>query len=262
MKLLLINSSARVGGNTSRVMDLYEEAFSALSRKFGIEISTERVNLARLGLKTCLGCRACFDLGEEKCPLKDDLLPLRDRLLAADGYVIASPVYVEDVNGVMKNWIDRMAFVSHRPLLFGKTALLYTTSGIGSSNHALRTMQTAFGTWAVKTVGGEKYRLGAISETEEIRKRYAAKIRRSARRLVRILLAQPFQPSFYSLLAFTVQQTYWRKNNADETIFDYAFWNSAGWLAQGRRYYDPAMARPPRAIVARLLGKFIALFFG
>jgi hypothetical protein len=176
--------------------------------------------------------------------------------------VIASPVYVEDVNGVMKNWIDRMAFTSHRPALFGKTALLYTTSGIGSSNHALRTMQTAFGTWAVKTVGGEKYRLGAITEAEEIRKRYAAKISRSARRLVRSLQAQPFRPSFYSLLAFTVQQTYWRKNSADETNFDYAFWNSAGWLQRVRRYYDPAMARSPRAIVARLLGKFIALFFG
>jgi len=262
MKLLLINSSSRVGGNTGRVMDLYEVAFSALSRELGVEIGTERVNLARLALKTCLGCRACFDLGEAKCPLHDELLPLRDRLLTADGYVIASPVYVEDVNGVMKNWIDRMAFTSHRPAFFGKTALIYTTSGIGSSNHALRTMQTAFGTWAIKTIGGEKYRLGAITEPEEIRKRYAKKIQRSARRLVRSMQKQPFRPSFYSLLAFTVQQAYWRRNKTYFNTYDYAFWKSAGWLDKGSRYYDPNLARSPRVIVARLLGKFIALFFG
>ena len=262
MKLLLINSSARINGNTGRVMDLYEKAFASLSRELGVTIEVERVNLSRLSLKTCLGCRACFDLGEEKCPLHDELLPLRDRLLAADGYVIASPVYVEDVNGVMKNWIDRMAFTSHRPALFGKTALLYTTSGIGSSNHALRTMQTAFGTWAMKTLVGGKYRLGAITEPEEIRRRYAKQISHFARRLVGSIRKQPFRPSFYSLLAFTVQQTYWRKNKAYFNTFDYAFWNSAGWLDSGKRYYDQTMARSPRAIAARLLGQFIALFFG
>ncbi len=262
MKLLMINSSARVGGNTARVMDLYEEAFSELARELGVEIETEQVSLSRLSLKTCLGCRACFDLGEEKCPLHDELLSLRDRLLAADGYVIASPVYVEDVNGVMKNWIDRMAFTSHRPALFGKAALLYTTSGIGSSNHALRTMQTAFGTWAMKTIGGGKYRLGAITEPEEIRRRYAKQISRSARRLVGSIRKKPFRPSLYSLIAFTVQQTYWRRDKAYFNTYDYAFWNNTGWLDSGRRYYDPAMARSLRAIVARLFGKFVALFFG
>jgi len=199
MKLLLINSSARVGGNTGRVMDLYEEAFSALTRELGVEIETERVNLSRLLLKTCLGCRACFDLGEEKCPLHDELLPLRDRLLAADGYVIASPVYVEDVSGVMKNWIDRMAFNSHRPAFYGKSALLFTSSAVGSTSHALTTMRTAFGTWAIKTLGGLKFRLGAITEPEEIRKRYANRIQRSARRLVGSIQKQPFRPA--SLLA-------------------------------------------------------------
>jgi multimeric flavodoxin WrbA len=38
-------------------------------------------------------------------------------MMRAEAYVFASPVYVEDINGVMKNWIDRMAFNSHRPTL-------------------------------------------------------------------------------------------------------------------------------------------------
>jgi multimeric flavodoxin WrbA len=262
MKLLLINSSARVGGNTARTMDLFEETFASLAKERGICIETERVNLSRLALKTCLGCRVCFDNSEQLCPLKDGLLDLSDKLLAADGYVIASPVYVEDVNGIMKNWIDRMAFNSHRPAFYGKSALLFTSSAVGSTSHALTTMRTAFGTWAIKTLGGLKFRLGAITEPEEIRKRYANRIQRSARRLVRSIQKQPFRPSFYSLIAFTVQQAYWRKNTSYLDTYDYAFWKKAGWLDRNRRYYDPAMARSSRVIVARMLGKFIALFFG
>ena len=262
MKLLLINSSARVGGNTARTMDLIEETFASLAKERGICIETERVNLSRLAFRTCLGCRVCFDNSEQLCPLKDGLLDLRDKLLAADGYVIASPVYVEDVNGVMKNWIDRMAFNSHRPAFYGKSALLFTSSAVGSTSHALTTMRTAFGTWAIKTLGGLKFRLGAITEPEEICKRYANRIQHSARRLVGSIQKQPFRPSFYSLIAFTVQQAYWRKNTSYLDTYDYAFWKKAGWLDRGRRYYYPAMARSPRVMVARMLGKFIALFFG
>lgn len=261
MKLLLINSSARVGGNTARTMDLFEETFASLTKERGICVETERVNLARLALKTCLGCRVCFDNSEQLCPLKDGLLDLRDKLLAADGFVFASPVYVEDVNGVMKNWIDRMAFTSHRPAFYGKSALLFTSSAVGSTSHALTTMRTAFGTWAIKVTGGLKFRLGALSAPEEIRERYLAKIRDEAKRFLRALQQRPFRPSFYSLIAFTVQQAYWRKNTAYFDTYDYAFWTNAGWLDRGSRYYESSMAHSPKALAARMLGKVVSLFF-
>jgi multimeric flavodoxin WrbA len=35
--------------------------------------------------------------------------------------VFASPIYVEDVNGAMKNFIDRMAYNCHRPRFFGRS---------------------------------------------------------------------------------------------------------------------------------------------
>ena len=123
-------------------------------------------------------------------------------------------------------------------------------------------MQTAFGTWAMSTAVAGKFRLGAITEPEEIRRRYDKTIRSSARRFARSLQKQPLRPSFYSLIAFTVQQAYWRKNKAYFDTFDYAFWRSAGWLDRNRRYYEPAQARSPKALVARMLGRVIALFFG
>lgn len=262
MKLLLINSSARTGGNTGRVMNLFEESLLSLAREQGITLTLTRVNLAQRDLLPCLGCRACFDRGEEACPRKDDLLQLRNELLDADGYLIASPVYVEDVNGTMKTLIDRLAFFSHRPALFGKAALLHVTSGSGSSNHALHTMRTAFGTWGIRVVKGQKFCLGALTSEEEIRAHYGASISRAAASLLAALRQQPFRPSFFSLLAFSVQQAMWHRDAKIKHSFDLQFWQQSGWLDRGRRYYDPALARGPRAVVAYLLGKLITLFFG
>jgi hypothetical protein len=58
------------------------------------------LDLAEMDIRTCRGCRICFDKGEESCPLKDDLLAIRRRIEAAELLVLGSPVYVEDGNGV------------------------------------------------------------------------------------------------------------------------------------------------------------------
>lgn len=261
MKLLLINSSGRINGNTARVMNIFEDALFAYAKTHHIDLAIERVNLARLNLKPCIGCRACFDRGEDACPCKDDLLTLRDQLLLADGFVIASPVYVEDVNGIMKTMIDRLAFQSHRPALYGKTALLFTTSGTASSNHAINTMRRAFGTWGIKVFRGMKFRLGALSAQRDIQATYGTAIARAAGSLMNELQKKPFRPSFFSLLAFTVQQAYWRNVKEEQESYDSKFWRESGWLDRNRRYYDASMARSFQAIAGRALGKMIALFF-
>ena len=220
MKLLLITSSARTNGNTARVMDLFEQEIASLARDQAIELSIDRVFLAQLSLKPCLGCRACFDRGESACPCRDELLVLYDRMRSADGYVFASPVYVEDVNGILKTMIDRMAFLCHRPTLYGKSALLFTTSGIGSSRHALLTMEKAFGTWGIKTVGRALFRLGALTEREEIAARYGGELSRLAKSFLVSMQQTPFRPSLYSLIAFTVQQTLWSRNSVDRDSVD------------------------------------------
>ena len=176
MKLLLINSSGRTAGNTARVMDLLEQNFMKIARETALDLTCERISLTQLSLKPCIGCRACFDRGESSCPQQDDLLMLYEKMREADGYVIASPIYVEDVNGILKTMIDRMAFLCHRPALYGKSALLFTTSGIGSSRHALTTMTKGFGTWGIKTAATMQFSLGALTAREEVAVRYEKKI--------------------------------------------------------------------------------------
>ncbi len=262
MKLLLINSSARTDGNTQRVIELLARDLLAFAREKSLDLSTERVMLARLSIKSCLGCRLCFDRAEQSCPHRDDLLALYEQLRAADGYVFASPVYVEDVNGIMKTMIDRLAFLCHRPSLYGKSTFVLTTSGIGSSRHAISSMSRAFGTWGIKIVGSAQFRMGALTAREEVASRYGKTIARAAKKFLKQLTQKPFRPSAYSLIAFAVQQKMWRRPGVDHDSVDYRYWLDSGWLDRGCRYYNPALARSFRALFFRKVGQFIALFFG
>ena len=78
---------------------------------------------------------------------KYDTLPKGQNLFAkmqsADGLIVAIPVYVNDVSGIVKNWIDRLAFVCHRPEFAGKSAFLISTVGLGPTSHALQTLRFA-----------------------------------------------------------------------------------------------------------------------
>jgi multimeric flavodoxin WrbA len=111
-----------------------------------------------MNILLCRGCRACFDHGEEACPLHDDLPLIRSRMDDADALILASPVYVDDVSGLVKNWMDRLAYLSHRPAMGGKYAFTVATVGGGPAGHTLRTMNTALLTWCYHLSGKRKHR--------------------------------------------------------------------------------------------------------
>ena len=97
MKIVLINSSGRKNGNTAEILGIFKRALDD-----GLSVA-EYIHLTDYTVKTCRGCRVCFDRGEENCPLKDDLLAIHTKLEWADIVIFGSPVYVEDVNGDRKS---------------------------------------------------------------------------------------------------------------------------------------------------------------
>lgn len=86
------------------------------------------------------GCYTCVLRGKEKCPIKDDRDMIIDRMKAADGLILSSPVYSHMVSALMKNLFDRFGYFAHRPEFFGKYAMsMVTCSGYGS-DHATQYM--------------------------------------------------------------------------------------------------------------------------
>jgi multimeric flavodoxin WrbA len=254
MKIIAIIGSNRKRGNTARAVHMILEEIMSTALP-GERVEAEVLFLGDFNIHLCRGCRACFDRGETFCPLKDDIPALFDRLRAADGLIIASPVYVDDVSGLMKMWIDRLAFLCHRPALARQSVLLAATSGGSPCNHTLRTLSAALLTWGASIAGQVGFKMGALmpdAELETIR----PQARRAARLLLRDLLAQRRKkPSLLSLIVFRVQQLSWRYEDPRTT--DVRYWQEQGWLDDRCDFYYPHSSGGLKRMLAKWAGNLL-----
>ena len=102
MKVLIINGSPRVGGNTSIALDEMVKVFEAE----GVE--TEVVQIGNKDIRGCIACGSCFEKG--KCVFDDVVNELAPKFEEADGLVVASPVYYASANATLIACLDRLFF--------------------------------------------------------------------------------------------------------------------------------------------------------
>jgi multimeric flavodoxin WrbA len=262
MKIVALVSSYRKKGNTARVVEMVENALRDITSQKGEVLEFEMVYLGHHEIEMCRGCRVCFNQGEANCPLQDDLQAIKKKISASNGIILASPVYVEDINGIMKNWIDRMAHVCHRPEYAGKYAYALTTSGVGSTNHALRTLNTALRTWGFYIIGGSGFRTGAYMWQADLEKQYKNRTREIAEKIVTAVHTQKIsKPSFLSMMTFKIQQVYWRQPPEDPNErYDYEYWQHKGWTDPQREFYIWHKSGRVKAALARMTGALLARF--
>jgi len=91
------------------------------------DILVKIVNLHDVDLHDCLGGLHCLEKGG--CVWQDGFSPLWDEIEAADGLILASPVYVANYGATLKRWVDRAFVYVHRPVLAGKPVLAVCTTG-------------------------------------------------------------------------------------------------------------------------------------
>jgi multimeric flavodoxin WrbA len=259
MKILAIVGSYRKKGNTARLAGLIAEGLQKEAGRSGVPLKIETIFLGHQDIGLCRGCRVCFDRGEDKCPLKDDLLAIKAKILEADGLLVASPVYVDDVSGATKNWIDRLAHVCHRPQFAGKSIYLLATTGSSPTGHAIRTLRTAMLTWGCYVVGEAGFKMGALMPQEEVEARYRQQAEAIAHKFFAAIRQRRFaQPSFLSLMMFSIQQRAWRKHPA--ASIDFQYWQGQGWTEPRREYYIDHQANRVKVALARLAGAAITPF--
>jgi multimeric flavodoxin WrbA len=260
MKILAMIGSYRKNGNTSQVVGLVCEALQAEAARAGAPLEIETLYLGHLDIGACRGCRACFDRGEDKCPLKDDLLAVKAKMKAADGILVATPVYVDDVSGIIKTWIDRLAHVCHRPEFAGKSTYLLATVGSSPTSHTLGTLRLALSTWGFHIIGKAGFKAGALLKPDEMKASHAAQAEKTARQIYNALAERQWaRPSFMSLFMFKIQQRAWQRTAQRDTL-DYAYWSGQGWTDPARDFYIPHEASWLKVFFARLAGSLIAPF--
>lgn len=109
MKIVIINSSPRRKGNTSKLCDAFRNGVMATANN--TEITT--IFLNELDFKGCQSCFACKLRGSKqygRCSINDDLTPILEAVSAADCIVVASPIYLMDVNSSAKAFLERLCF--------------------------------------------------------------------------------------------------------------------------------------------------------
>jgi multimeric flavodoxin WrbA len=98
--VLVLSSSPRKGGNS----DLLCDQFVLGAREAGH--GAEKVFLRDKIINYCTGCGTCFE-GAKRCPQKDDMPEVLEKMIAADVIVMATPVYFYTMAAQMKTLIDR-----------------------------------------------------------------------------------------------------------------------------------------------------------
>ena len=102
MKVLIINGSPRLNGNTSIALDEMVKVFESE----GIE--TEIVRVGNKDIRGCISCGSCRKNG--KCVFNDIVNELAPKFQQADGLVVASPVYYASANATLIACLDRLFY--------------------------------------------------------------------------------------------------------------------------------------------------------
>ncbi len=102
MRIVVFNGSPRgEDGNTHRMA----AEFAAGAEQAGAEV--RNFFLAEYEIRHCLACRACWVKTPGQCVIPDDMGELLEEMRQADVAVFATPLYVDNVSGMMKVFMDR-----------------------------------------------------------------------------------------------------------------------------------------------------------
>lgn len=221
MKIVGIQSSPR--GKNSITLKLLKAAMDGASEA-GAE--TDIIDITKLKIKFCKGCVSCYRLGE--CVQKDDYKEVYDKLMEADGVIMTSPNYVDNVTGQMKVMLDRSTNFIHEQLLDGKYGFSITTAGGGGCDivlNMLNTFITKSGGYATGSVGllaseGPKGMEAAIKRSKEMGNDLAVAIKDK----------RPYPGQEATHKAWRKSFTYALTWNKDHWKHNYERWISKGWI--------------------------------
>lgn len=102
MKVLMVNGSPRINGNTAFALREMEKVFS----EEGIE--TEVIQVGNQDIRGCIACGSCANAG--KCVFDDLVNETAPKFEECDGLVVASPVYYASANGTLISFLDRLFY--------------------------------------------------------------------------------------------------------------------------------------------------------
>lgn len=105
MNVLIINGSPRMNGNTTIAVNEMVKVFETEG------VNADVVQIGNKDVRGCIACGSCFSKG--KCVFDDVVNELAPKFEAADGLVVATPVYYASANATLIACLDRLFYSTH-----------------------------------------------------------------------------------------------------------------------------------------------------
>ncbi|MBS3814915.1 flavodoxin family protein [Candidatus Bipolaricaulota bacterium] len=239
--------TAFIGTQTKRNTYNAVKEFEENLEKYG-QIDFEYLFLNDYDLEYCRGCKTCFDEGGEYCPIEDDRDILLDEIEGSDGVVFATPSYAFQLSARMKNFLDRTAYMNHRPRYFDKAFTAIVTYGAFGGGSIVKYLSTAGENLGFHVSKGCSVRT-LEPMTERSQEKLKKEVKKSSDRFYRELtLPEPPAPSFLRLAIFRMTRT--SIKSLDSSYRDYQYFSEEGWFDSD--YYYPVKLWFPKKLVGYL----------
>jgi len=178
-------------------------------------------------------------------------------MLASDGLILVSPAYFYNVTSLMKNFIDRFAYLTHRPLFFDKQVMAVVTSGGAGIKETLKYLELVTGGWEARLV----CKLGAWTPLYPLALKEKDKIENTinvaARKFHHALITkEPPSPGLGSLLHFRFIR-YHAILEKQYFPADYSYFEHRELLDENKKYYVDAQINPFKNMLAWFIEKII-----
>lgn len=163
MKVLLVNTSPRIGGNTFTALS---EAARTLEQE---GISIELLEIGAKPIRGCIACQWCKNHPEERrCVFTDDITNSISTIASgADGFIFGTPVYYGQPNGSALALIQRLLYSNGTAFQYKPVANVCVCRR-GGATSALQTMNSMFEMCNMPIVSSQYWNIAYGREKGEV----------------------------------------------------------------------------------------------
>jgi multimeric flavodoxin WrbA len=219
MKILIISSSPHK--EKSKTLILAKEVLAGCAKNQDSE--SETIHLSDLKIDFCSHCEICHKKIMD-CPIRDDVRMVFRKMLEADGIILATPNYINQVTGSMKTLFDRLAHFIHCKRLLGKYIVGVVTSGSGYDEPVLNYLKYYAHTCGAQYPGGISCRNFEVKEKSQeaimLGRKLGADINKRKVYPDQLALIEEGRKHFAEVMK--LRKTDWRE--------EYEYWQDKGWL--------------------------------
>ncbi|MBW9172438.1 NAD(P)H-dependent oxidoreductase [Clostridium estertheticum] len=223
MKILIVNGSAHKG-NTWTLVEIIKKHMQEISHN---KIVFDEIHLAETNLPFCNGCSSCLIRGNKSCPHHLEVQKFIDKIEENDATIIASPCYANHVTALMKNFIDHLAFNTHRPKFFKNKMLAISTAGGSGAKKCTKYLRETFMCWGFN----HGYELPVISNSYggyKPSQKVVKKCKIVAEKFyIDVSCGKLYSPTFVNLLVYNIFRGM-SHSGAKGEFYDNEYWKKTG----------------------------------